>query len=163
VDNTDFHALYERHAHDVLRFAWYLCADRALAEDIAAEVFARVWTRDEPVRVSTVKGYLFAIARNLLAQRARRARAESLAEATADRRPGPAALAGDRIELRAVLEALGRLPEADRAALLMRAQDGMSHEEIAAVLGQSVVATRVRIHRARLKLAQLTAREERKP
>jgi RNA polymerase sigma-70 factor (ECF subfamily) len=67
------------------------------------------------------------------------------------------------MQLRAVLTALQQLPEADRAALLMRAQDGMSHEEIAATLGLSVVAVRVRIHRARLALNTLKIREERKP
>jgi RNA polymerase sigma-70 factor (ECF subfamily) len=66
------------------------------------------------------------------------------------------------MELRAVLAALQKLPEEDRAALLMRAQDGMSHEEIAASLGLSVAAVRVRVHRARLQLNALKIREERK-
>jgi RNA polymerase sigma-70 factor (ECF subfamily) len=164
MERVDFHALYQRHARDVLRFALYLCGDASHAEDIAAEAFARAWTASDAIRTATVKAYLFAIVRNLVRERARseRPRAE-LDEAIVDPRPGPPVSADGRIELGAVLAALQRMPEADRAALLMRAQDGMSHEEIAAVLGLSVAAVRVRIHRARLELGTLKVREERKP
>jgi DNA-directed RNA polymerase specialized sigma24 family protein len=37
----------------------------------------------------------------------------------------------------------------------MRAQDGMSYEEIAGALGLSLVAVKVKVHRARLKLSSL--------
>ena len=61
--------------------------------------------------------------------------------------------------LAAVLAALGTFPEADRAALLMRAQDEMSYAEIGAALGLSEGAVRVKVHRARLKLAALVPKE----
>jgi RNA polymerase sigma-70 factor (ECF subfamily) len=164
MDRVDFHSLYERHAKDVHRFALYLCGDRSRAEDVAAEAFARAWTGSGEIRAATVKAYLFTIVRNLVREGARRnGREEGLSESVADLRPGPATSADDRLELRAVLAALQRLPEADRAALLMRAQDGMSDREIAAALGLSVAAVRVRIHRARLALSSLKIREERKP
>ena len=69
-----------------------------------------------------------------------------------DPRPGPPAEASGRMELDAVLHALQFLPESDRAVLLMRAQEGLSHEEIARALRLSVGAVRVKVHRARLKL-----------
>jgi RNA polymerase sigma-70 factor (ECF subfamily) len=164
MERVDFHALYERHARDVLRFALYLCGEASQADDIAAEAFARAWTASDAIRTATVKAYLFAIVRNLVRERARSERPKvELDEAIVDPRPSPPASADGRIELRAVLAALQRMPEADRAALLMRAQDGMSHEEIAAALGLSVAAVRVRIHRARLELATLKVREERRP
>jgi RNA polymerase sigma-70 factor (ECF subfamily) len=53
-----------------------------------------------------------------------------------------------------VLVALQTLPEIDRAAVLLRAEEGMSYEEVAAALGISPVAARVKVHRARLKLAE---------
>jgi RNA polymerase sigma-70 factor (ECF subfamily) len=49
---------------------------------------------------------------------------------------------------------LQRLAEVDRAALLMRAQGELSYEQIAAALGISVVAARVKVHRARLELLE---------
>ena len=42
--------------------------------------------------------------------------------------------------------------EPDRVALMLRARDGLSYEEIATVLGISVAAAKVRIHRARVRL-----------
>jgi RNA polymerase sigma-70 factor (ECF subfamily) len=164
MDSSSFRALYERHAGDVQRFALYLCGERARAEDLAAEAFARAWTGSGEIRTGTVKGFLFAIVRNLVRESARKGGREvEMGEAIADRKPGPEASADGRFELRAVLAALQKLPETDRAALLMRAQDGMSHEEIAAALGLSVAAVRVRIHRARLELTTRKIREERRP
>ena len=164
MEPVDFRDLYERHAGDVRRFAFYLCGERARADDLAAEAFARAWTSVGELRTPTVKAYLFRIVRNLVVEGARKNdRVQAIEPSTADVRPGPVEAADGRIELQAVLAALQRLPESDRAALLMRAQDGMSHEEIAAALELSVAAVRVRIHRARLALSALKIREERKP
>jgi RNA polymerase sigma-70 factor (ECF subfamily) len=57
-----------------------------------------------------------------------------------------------------VLSWMQRLPEIDRAALVMRAQGELSYEAIAAALGLSVPAARVKVHRARLKLEELRVR-----
>jgi RNA polymerase sigma-70 factor, ECF subfamily len=120
----------------------------------------RVWTVRDALRTATVKAYLFAIARNLYRQGLRRTRRRTvLNEGLADEGPGPHAEAAARAELDDVLRALQSLPEPDRAALLMRAQDGMAYEEIAAALGLSLAATRVKVHRARVRLASLCGRE----
>jgi RNA polymerase sigma-70 factor (ECF subfamily) len=151
---SEFEELYRRYAPDVYRFALYLSGDRALAEDIASETFVRVWTAGGALRPATVKAYLFTIARRLFVDGVRRqARLAPLDEAQEDRAPGPHARAESRHALRAVLQALQQLPEPDRAALLMRAQDGLPYEEIAAALGLSVAAAKVKVHRARVRLA----------
>ena len=161
MDRNEFHALYERHARDVQRFAFYLTGQSAQAEDITAETFVRAWTATEPVHTESVKAYLFAIARNLVREAARRRAPEADVDAsTADPRPGPPTETGDRLELQSVLRALDSLPESDRAALLMRAQDGLSYEEIARVLELSVAAVRVKIHRARIQLNSIRLRPE---
>lgn len=153
---TQFEELYERHAKDVYRFALYLSGSIAQAEDIASETFVRVWMARDEIRIATVKAYLFAIARNLYLQGLRReSRRADLDEGLPDPAPGPDAMAEGRVELHAVLEGLQALPEVDRAALLMRAQDGMPYEEIAAALGLSTAAAKVKVHRARLKLSEL--------
>ncbi len=60
-----------------------------------------------------------------------------------------------RFELHEVFRSLQSLPEVDRAALLMHVQDEMPYAEIAAALGLSIGAVKVRIHRARFKLKML--------
>jgi RNA polymerase sigma-70 factor (ECF subfamily) len=153
---TDFELLYERYARDLYRFALYLSGSSARAEDIVSETFVRVWTSRDTIRVASVKAYLFTIARNFHADgRRREARQIELPESLPDAAPGPEAIAEARQELAAVLAALQRLPEVDRAALLMRAQDGIPYEEIATALGVSLPAVKVKIHRARLRLAEL--------
>jgi RNA polymerase sigma-70 factor (ECF subfamily) len=149
----DFGSLYERYAQDVYRFALYLCGDPGFAEDIAAETFVRAWVTPGEIRISTVKAYLFMIARNLyrtgLKWDGRRAELE---DGMPDPEPGPEAMAGIRLELRAVLEMLQTLPETDRTVLLMHVQDGIPYAEIAAALGLSVAAVKVKVHRSRIKL-----------
>jgi RNA polymerase sigma-70 factor (ECF subfamily) len=156
----DFGSLYERYAQDVYRFALYLCGDPALAEDITAEAFVRAWVTPGEVRVGTVKAYLFMIARNLFRAGLREAKREAALEPDlADSDPGPEAQADAHLALRAALAALQTLPETDRAALLMHVQDGLPYDEIAAVLGLSVGAVKVKVHRARLKLNRLRREE----
>ena len=153
---TDFGELYRNHAPDVFRFALYLCGDRGEAEEITSETFVRAWTAPGEIRMATVKGYLFTIARHLfLKGRTRRSRHVELDETLHDPKPGPQAAAEHDSELRAVLAALQKLPEVDRAALLMRAGDEMPYEEIARALGISLSAVKVKIHRARLALAHI--------
>jgi hypothetical protein len=57
--NVDFETLYRRYGRDVYRFALFLCGRPEQADDIAAETFVRAWTSPEPMRVGTVKAYLF--------------------------------------------------------------------------------------------------------
>ena len=57
--------LYQSYSRDVFRFALYLSGNWEDAEDITAETFVRAWVAEDSIRLATVKGYLFAIARNL--------------------------------------------------------------------------------------------------
>ena len=151
----DLAEVYRTYALDLRRFALYLSGDVALADDLVAEAFARAWTVRDRVETSTVRGYLFAIVRNLfLRHRSRSRRHTSLDEHALDERPGPEAVARGQSELRVVLTALAGLPEIDRAAVLMRADEGLSYDEIAAALGITIAAAKVKVHRARLRLAE---------
>ena len=152
----DFSGLYRRYAKDVYRFALYLSGNHADAEDITAETFTRVWTTTGEIRAATVKAYLFTIARNLCRESRRRdARRADLHEWLPDPKPGPEMDAAARLQLRAVWDELRELSEPDRAALLMYAVEGFSQAEVAAALGLSLPAVKVKIHRARLRLAAL--------
>ena len=161
---TDFEDLYERYARDVYRFALYLSGSTAQAEDIASETFVRVWTLRDSIRAASVKAYLFTIARNLFADSRRRdSKSVELPDHLLDTAPSPEIEAADKQSLREVLLALQQIPEVDRAALLMRAQDGLSYEEIAVALGLTLAAARVKVHRARLRIADLRESKTRFP
>ena len=151
---TSLEELYRRHAQDVFRFAYWLSGSRSEAEDITSETFVRAWAGAEDLRMNTVRAYLITIARNLYLQSRRRAgREDSLDVDVADHGPGPDEQAERRDELNQVRAALQKLSEGDRAALLMHAELELPYDEIARGLGLSLSAVKVRVHRARLKLA----------
>jgi RNA polymerase sigma-70 factor (ECF subfamily) len=155
-DDLDIDALYPRYARDVFRFATYLCGNRSDAEDITAETFVRAWTATERIEAATVKGYLFTIARNLFLKGIRRrSRHTSLREDLPDPAPGHPSRLEQQAELDAVLARLQTLPEVDRAALLMRALDGLPYQEIALALGLSLSSVKVKVHRTRAVLMKL--------
>ena len=152
---TSFEVLYRRFAPEVFRFALYLSADRALAEDITSETFVRAWTSPSTIRMGTVKAYLLAIARNLYVEEKRRRSRYSELPATLSDGADLARTAGMRDALERAAEELQQIPEGDRTALLMRVEEEMTYEEIAAALRISLAAVKTRIFRARLRLAEL--------
>ena len=152
--HPSFEAVYRAHARDVYTFAFWLCGDRSEAEDLTAEAFLRAFAGASDVRAATVRAYLLTIAKNLyLSSRARRRGRVELDEAIVDGAPSPEARAEARSEAAAVRRALRALPVGERAALLLRAEGGLDYGAVAAALGTTVSAARVRVHRARLRLA----------
>jgi RNA polymerase sigma-70 factor (ECF subfamily) len=153
--DVDFTRIYRDHAAGLHRFALYLCGDSFLADELVSEAFVRVWTARERVDLTTVRGYLCAIVRNLFLHDLRRVRRQTpLPRELATDLPSPERSAGAQERLRLVLAALRSLPETDRAAVLLRADQNLAYDEIAAVLEISASAAKVKVHRARLKLAE---------
>ncbi|MFK7801363.1 MAG: RNA polymerase sigma factor [Anaerolineae bacterium] len=151
-----FHDLYQRYASDVYRFAYWLSGNQAEAEDIASETFVRAWVGRHNIRTSTVKAYLFTIARNLFLQGQRQSKRHfELDFEQADTAPGPLETVSAFNELETIHEALQKLPEVDRAAFLMRVLDEIPYQEIANALSISLSAAKVKVHRTRIKLASL--------
>ena len=151
---NDFETLYRTHASAVLRFAWGLCGDRSQAEDIVSETFVRILTRATRIETRTALAYLLTIARNTYLTGQRRRRREV---ALPDDLAAPDQDPNDRLHsehrLAVTLAALRDLPEGERAALLLRIDHNLPYEDIAVALGISVGAAKVRVHRARLRLA----------
>jgi len=151
----DFSEIYERYARDVHRFALYLCGNYALAEDLTTEAFVRGLCGPPDLRVDTVKAYLFAIARNLYRDTSERQNRLVSMEKVPERKDR-APLTDRAIEgqqtLLAVLQAIQKLPEPQREALVLSVDHDLRYDQIGAILGCSVAAVKVRIHRARLEL-----------
>jgi RNA polymerase sigma-70 factor (ECF subfamily) len=156
VGPMTFHELYSRYAEDVYRFAHWLSGNPEVAKDITSETFVRVWTAPDEPRMETVKAYLFAIARNLYRKQWRRdSRKETLDETMADQTPTPDQAMVQNEEFERAMEAMKALPEIDRTVLLLRAEGDLSYQDIAATTGLSLAAVKVKVFRARVKLAAL--------
>jgi RNA polymerase sigma-70 factor, ECF subfamily len=147
--------IYRAYSEDVYRFSCWLCGDATEAEDIVSETFLRLWGSLDDLQVETTKAYLLTIARNVFISRRRRSeRFRPLPDNVEDSSRSPDVQAEDRDELRILMAAVGALPNGERAALLMRMQH-VSYEEIARSLRITLPAAKVRVHRARIKLAEL--------
>src|SRR5262249_2848876 len=128
------------------------------AEDIVAETFLIAWRRLDSVP-GHERAWLLAVARKVIANERRREhrRAELAARLARE----PETPAGEpRLEPEdAVLTALASLRERDREALRLVYWDGLEPSEAARALGCTAVAMRVRLHRARARLARALAAE----
>jgi RNA polymerase sigma-70 factor, ECF subfamily len=151
-----FHALYDVHAGAVLSYARRRAA-RADAEDVLAEVFLVAWRRLEEVPDAQERVWLLGVARRALAnQRRGSTRQGALRERLAVHAPAQPFPGADQTGLG---RALASLSDSDRELLLLLAWEGLSNEEAARVLEIGPRALRVRLHRARRRLADALARE----
>lgn len=165
-----FEALVERHQGRVVATVAKMLGHAADAEDVAQEVFVRVWRsagRYEPTAKFTT--WLFTIARNLVFNELRRRKRhpsvglEAEEEARHYQTPDPAGVSPDGAMLdeemaRAVQAAIDTLPETQRMAVVLRRYEEMPYEEIGEVLGLTVPAVKSVLFRARTALrARLAA------
>jgi RNA polymerase sigma-70 factor, ECF subfamily len=145
-----FVALYEAHAGAVLGYARRRIGPEA-AEDVLAETFLVAWRRRHDVPADALP-WLYAVAANVLRNRARSERRQ--AALSARLAAEPAFVVDDGApdpRLRAALETLKPI---DREALLLTAWEGLSADRAARAAGCSRATFHVRLHRARKRLAQ---------
>jgi RNA polymerase sigma-70 factor, ECF subfamily len=160
-----FTELYEKYSGDVHRFALFLSGNKALADDLTAETFARAFAGRDYLRFDTVKSYLLAITRNVYRDLGRRRWRDApleQAEGRADPAPGLETAAGDRERLAQVLDAMRQISVEEREALVLAVDRELPYSEIAAIVGVSVAAVKTRVHRARVRLRALLDAKERR-
>jgi RNA polymerase sigma-70 factor, ECF subfamily len=142
-----FEQLFDEHFRAVSAYALRR-ARHADADEAVAETFLVAWRRLGEVP-SDAKPWLLGVTRRVLAnQRCAAGRREALRARVAEgcerdsepRRRPP------------IIQALGRISTRDREILLLVAWDGLSTREAAVILGCSMTAAKVRLHRARRRL-----------
>lgn len=162
-DRVAYEQLYCRYFRTVVSFLARHTDRGQACEDLAQEVFTRVWrhrSRYQPL--APVKRYLLRIAVNVL----REDRAKSHGpvptdirnlETVADaRQPSPPAQVQSAEQLQAIRALMASLPVQQRRAVELVYLAGLDPDEAARRLGCSVKALRVHLCRARLKLRSLT-------
>lgn len=150
-----FERCFRDHYAELLAFALRRVSDRAVAEDVVADVFAVAWRRRDCIPDPALP-WLYAIARHVIANeyRSARRRRDLDTRLAHEARPlAPATDPADALGRRdAFSAAFARLTEPEREVLRLIAWDGLSTRDAARVLGCSPGAFRVRFHRARRKL-----------
>ena len=159
--------LFERHHRRLFGFCLGLLGNRDTASDLVQEVFFRVLKyrhtfRDE----ADFAPWLYRLARNACIDQLRKGGRERPSEMQQEEaRPDPSPLASEELERREELvrlrSALGLLPEDKRELLLLARSGSLSYQQIAAMLGCSVGALKVRVHRALQMLREAYHQSER--
>jgi RNA polymerase sigma-70 factor (ECF subfamily) len=161
-DEESFRVLLEKYRNPVIRFVYRMVQDQAVAEELSQEVFLRVYrargTYEPTARFTT---WLFRIATHLALNSLRDARKEQQQQRLDDERDGdmPVREVADRkpsveqrmvaeTRLREVRDAIGLLPEKQRAAVLMHKYEEMEYAQIANVLECSESAVKSLLFRA---------------
>jgi RNA polymerase sigma factor (sigma-70 family) len=150
-----FEVAFERHGAGILGFCRHMVGSREEAEDVVQHTFAAAFRdlqRDGERRIA-LKAWLYTIARNRCVSvlRARREQAAELQELPTE---GLSAQVERRAELRELLSDVRELPEDQRAALLLAEAAGLSHAEVAQVLGCEVGGVKGLVFRARSSLIE---------
>jgi RNA polymerase sigma factor (sigma-70 family) len=164
---ADFDAVFREHFAPVYRFIARRVG-RALAEDLAAEVFATAYRRRGTYQpeLGSLRSWLYGIATNVLRKHWRdEQQLLELDARLAHRSLGPlhAAQFADAADERVIAKtlapriagALAALNREQRDVLLLHAWADLSHEEIAAALGIAQGTARSRLSRGRAALRAL--------
>jgi RNA polymerase sigma-70 factor, ECF subfamily len=154
-DEPAFRLLARRHLSGALGVARRITGNDADAEEVVQEAMLRVWinaARWQPI--AAFRTWLFRIVINLALNRRRRAPFVRLEAAGDPADPSPGATAqmeSDEAD-RMVAAAIARLPERQRAAIVLTYREGLSNAETAAILDTSVSSVETLLIRAKRTL-----------
>jgi RNA polymerase sigma factor (sigma-70 family) len=150
-----FEVAFERHGAGILAFCRHMLGSREEAEDAVQHTFAAAFKalHGGEKRKIALKAWLYTIARNRCVSvlRARREHPSELHELSTD---GLSQQVERRAELRELLADVRELPEEQRAALLLAEAAGLSHADVAQVLGCEVRSVKGLVFRARSALIE---------
>ncbi len=160
-DGTSFGVLLEKHRASVTHFVYRLVQEQAVAEELAQEVFLRVYrSRASYEPTAKFKTWLFRIATHLALNWIRDERhergterlddvpADVPARQVSDRRPSVEDQLVYQVKLAEIRRAVATLPDKQRAAVLMHKYEEMEYAQIAKVLGCSESAVKSLLFRA---------------
>jgi RNA polymerase sigma-70 factor, ECF subfamily len=143
-------------------YARALARDREAADDLVQDTLETALARRGQWRgEGSLRGWLCRILLNRFRDGLRRARPTATVLALVPDAADPASTrrSEGRLALSEVHHAMGRLPEDQRAALLLVALEGLSLSEAASVLGCAEGTLASRLARARAALREMTGRE----
>ncbi len=139
------------------RYARALLRDRAGADDLVQDCLERAVSRWHQRRDGNVRSWLFTILHNLAVNQFRRSAARGhhmTIDETGPNELGEAAAQEQKLMYRDVLNKLAKLPEDQRAVLLLVAVEDLSYADAAKVLDVPVGTVMSRLSRARERLQQ---------
>jgi RNA polymerase sigma-70 factor (ECF subfamily) len=170
-DENALRILVERYSSSVYRFSVRYTGDESLAEDVAQEVFLRLFLHANKYTAGrSFKTWLFTIVRNVSIDLARPysyrksssshlncgpAQANFSPELIVDESPTQEDQLAKQEQRKKIIHALQDLPEKQRASIILKYYEHMSNREIAEILHKSVSSVEALLARAKKNLAEL--------
>jgi RNA polymerase sigma-70 factor (ECF subfamily) len=146
-----FDDLVRRHQAMVFRTAWRMLGSPADAEDVAQDVFLKL----HGYRGEASTAWIYRVTVNLCLDQIRKRRPQSeettLATLVAEGQSPEERFEHSEMQLR-LARLIARLPERERACLVLRDLEGLNSREVAVILDCSEETVRSAIHRAKEKL-----------
>lgn len=166
-DAEAFGALYSWYLDAIYRYVYFRVNTTETAEDLTEEVFVRAWEAlpTYEVRKYPFKSWLYRIAHNLIIDHRRKQRPVTVEDEVLQAVASPLHLPEDIVvrfqHNEALTRAVRRLDEEEQQVVILRFVEGLSHREVAEIIGKSEEASRVIQYRAIQRLQRyMTDRED---
>ncbi len=162
-DIAGLHVLFEMHRSKVLNLSWRMLGSQQDAEDVLQEIFLKVFDRIKNYRGdSAFSTWLYRMTTNHCLDILRRRKILSFmgfenAPEIADKKDSNKAI--DLGFSPVIVKAIEKLPEKQKACLLMREMDDLSYEDIAKALNLSLGSVKSNIHRSKAFLKEALEKE----
>lgn len=161
-DSEAFGELYVRHLDAIYRYVYFRVGEKEDAEDLTEQVFLNAWEALPGYRRSgsPFSSWLYRIAHNIVVDYHRRRKACPPADTSVEVQlaDDQASALGQVIaseEAATIAKALAQLPEEQQQVIILRFIEGLSHGEIARIMGKNEGACRMIQHRALAALSLL--------
>ena len=149
-DDTGFAEVYDAHIEKIYAFVYYRVSHREIAEDLTSATFLKALDKYATFKGGNVRAWLYRIARNTITDHYRTHHPPVDLETAQDvpSTSNPAQDAETRMQLGRVREELDKLPAEQRDIVLLRVWDGLTHAEIAEILGKSEASVKMQFSRS---------------
>ena len=169
TNRDDFRKVYDANYTLLMQVVMHIVYNQEIAEDLVQEAFERFYVKNISFpTMDEAKYWLLRVSKNLALNHIRRNKREIQLVEKVKKLPGETVNFFDSSkavieeeERRNVREAVNSLPENLRSVIQLKEYSGLDYKAIGQVLGISETHVKVRVHRARKKLEEILAAEDR--
>ena len=169
TNRDDFRKVYDANYTLLMQVVMHIVYNQEIAEDLVQEAFERFYVKNISFpTMDEAKYWLLRVSKNLALNHIRRNKREIQLVEKVKKLPGETVNFFDSSkavieeeERRNVREAVNSLPENLRSVIQLKEYSGLDYKAIGKVLGISETNVKVRVHRARKKLEEMLAAEDR--